>query len=275
MDFDQGEGVMDLLAVSAIAILALMVITWTISLIMKDASIVDIIWGLGFVVSAVATFAFSDGKGERSALVTLLVIVWGLRLSIYLARRNLGKGEDYRYQAMREKRPDTFWIASLFRVFLLQGVLMWVVSFPITMTNTVHNDYSWIDAVGVALWCVGLFFESVGDFQLARFKSKPESVGKVMDRGLWRYTRHPNYFGDFCVWWGLYLLALSAGFWWTIFSPIVMSTLLLRVSGVAMLEKTIGKRRAGYEEYVDRTNAFFPGPRKKASLKPGQFPPAG
>ena len=153
-----------------------------------------------------------------------------------------------------------FWLVSLFKVFLLQGVLMWVISVPVTITQTATTDLFWLDYAGLAVWLVGLFFEAVGDLQLASFKARPDSKGRVMDRGLWRYTRHPNYFGDFAVWWGHYLVALAGGGWWTIFSPLVMSTLLLRVSGVAMLEKTIGVRRPEYEEYAARTNTFFPGP---------------
>jgi steroid 5-alpha reductase family enzyme len=196
-------------------------------------------------------------------LLTVLVTVWGLRLSGYLIWRNLGKPEDFRYREMRARAPRWFWLVSLFQVFLLQGALMWVISAPVVVTQLGGGAVYWLDYLGIALWAVGLFFESVGDIQLARFKSHPGSKGKVMDRGLWRYTRHPNYFGDFAVWWGYFLIAAAGGAWWTVFSPIVMSVLLLRVSGVAMLERTISKRRPDYEEYARRTNAFFPGPPKR------------
>ncbi|MGA7098527.1 MAG: DUF1295 domain-containing protein [Acidimicrobiia bacterium] len=253
------SGPWELLAISALAIAALMVVVWVISIFIRDASIVDMVWGLGFVVSAWVTYLGAGEGSVRGLLLTILVSLWGLRLSGYLIWRNLGKPEDYRYQEMRRQSGDQFWLVSLFRVFLLQGVLMWAISVPVTITQRATADLFWLDYVGLAIWLVGLFFEAVGDFQLASFKAHPDSKGKVMDRGLWRYTRHPNYFGDFVVWWGHYSLALAGGAWWTVFSPLVMSILLLRVSGVAMLEKTIGERRPEYAEYVRRTNAFFPG----------------
>lgn len=248
---------------AAATILVLMVVTWLISVAVKDASIVDLIWGLGFVLVAWSAFITIGDPGARRWLLVVLTSVWGLRLSGYLSWRNLGKGEDFRYQKMREKAPDTFWWKSLFTVFLLQGVLMWVVSLPVQIGQVpTPEPLGILDWLGVAAWVVGIFFETVGDLQLARFKADPANKGKVMDDGLWRYTRHPNYFGDFMVWWGLYLIALSAGAWWTIVGPALMSFLLLRVSGVALLEKDISSRREGYDEYVRRTNAFFPAPPK-------------
>jgi len=257
-------GVGELLFVSATAVAALMILTWLVSLVLKDASIVDMIWGLGFVVVAWTTFLLAAENGRRGLLLTMMITIWGLRLSGYLVWRNLGKPEDYRYQAMRDRAPRWFGLISLFRVFLLQGALMWVVSVPVVVSQTGGPDLYWLDFVGIGIWAIGLFFETVGDIQLASFKTRPDSKGKVMDRGLWRYTRHPNYFGDFAVWWGHYLVAFAGGAWWTVFSPISMSFLLLRVSGVSMLEKTISGRRPEYEEYARRTNVFFPGPPKRA-----------
>lgn len=249
--------------VAAATILVLMVVTWLISVAVKDASIVDLIWGLGFVLVAWAAFITIGEPGGRRWLLVLLTSVWGLRLSGYLSWRNLGKGEDFRYQKMREKAPDSFWWKSLFTVFFLQGVLMWVVSLPVQIGQVpTAEPLGILDWLGVAAWAVGFFFETVGDLQLARFKADPANKGRVMDGGLWRYTRHPNYFGDFMVWWGLYMIALSAGAWWTIVGPVLMSFLLLRVSGVAMLERDISSRRQGYDEYVRRTSAFFPTPPK-------------
>jgi steroid 5-alpha reductase family enzyme len=242
------------------AIAVLMVATWLVSLAIKDASIVDMIWGLGFVVAVWAAFLAAGKPTSRGNLIAVLVTIWGLRLTAYLAWRNVGKEEDYRYQAMRAKRPDTFWIASLYRVFLLQGGLMFLVAVPAVATQVSDTPLFWLDYFGVLVWATGLFFETVGDLQLSRFKAKPDSKGKVMDRGLWRYTRHPNYFGDFCIWWGHYAIALAGGAWWSIFSPLVMSVLLMRVSGAGLLEKTIGDRRPQYAEYIALTNAFFPGP---------------
>jgi steroid 5-alpha reductase family enzyme len=250
----------DLIAAAGIVILVLMVLTWLISVLLRDASIVDMVWGLGFVLVAWATYLITESPGPRSLLVTLLVSVWGLRLSGYLVWRNLGKDEDKRYQKMRAESPESFWWVSLFKIFLLQGALMLVISFPVIAVQTSGSGLFWLDYLAIAVWGAGLVFESVGDYQLARFKARPGSEDKVMDSGLWRYTRHPNYFGDFCVWWGHYLVALAAGAWWTVFSPLVMSFLLMRFSGVGLLEKTITSRRPGYADYVARTNTFFPGP---------------
>jgi steroid 5-alpha reductase family enzyme len=254
----------DLLSIAALAIAVLMLITWVASVVIDDASIVDITWGLGFVIAVWAAYPASpvDAPTDRALLMAVLVTVWGLRLTGYLFWRNRGKGEDRRYQQMRRKTPDNFWLVSLYKVFGLQAVLMWVVAVPAVVTWASDSPLFWLDYVGVGLWLIGLVFESVGDIQLARFKSRPDSKGRVMDRGLWRYTRHPNYFGDFCVWWGMYLVAAAGGAWWTVFSPIVMSALLIRYSGAGLLEKTITRRRPGYEEYIRTTNAFFPGPAK-------------
>jgi len=243
-----------------------MVLVWLVSLLVKDASIVDIIWGFGFVVVAATSAAVGEGFSDRRYLLLCLVGVWGLRLSGYLAWRNLGHGEDYRYVAMRKKFGDSFWWISFFQVFLLQGVLMWVVSLPVQLSATAETPDSFgpLAFAGIALWMVGLVFETVGDAQLAAFKADPDNKGKVMDRGLWRFTRHPNYFGDFCIWWGVFLVAAeTVPGRYGVIGPLVMSFLLLRVSGVAMLEKTIGKRRPGYAEYIARTSAFFPRPPKR------------
>jgi steroid 5-alpha reductase family enzyme len=188
-----------------------------------------------------------------------------LRLSLHLARRNLGKGEDFRYVRMRERFGARFWIVSLFVVFLLQAGLAWTVSLPIQAGQIVGSEQPLgpLDGLGFGVWLVGLVFETVGDGQLARFRADPTNRGRVLDRGLWRYTRHPNYFGDFCVWWGLWLIAVSAGAPWSVIGPLLMSVLLIRVSGKGLLERTIGERRPGYADYVDRTSGFFPLPPKR------------
>ncbi len=251
---------LDLLIAAAVTIGVLMLLTWVISVVVDDASIVDIVWGLGFVLATWAAALAAPEITDRGLLTALLVTVWGLRLSGYLAWRNLGKGEDKRYQQMRRKNPDGFWLTSLYKVFGLQALLMLIVVVPAVAAQGSESTLYWLDYLGVALWLIGLVFETVGDIQLARFKARPDSKGQVMDRGLWRYTRHPNYFGDFCVWWGLYVIALAGGAWWAVFSPVVMSALLIRYSGAGLLEKTITSRRPGYQEYMQRTNAFFPGP---------------
>lgn len=248
---------------SAAAIAALMLLAWLVSLAVRDASIVDIVWGLGFALVAWVSFAVADGSDTRRVLVVVLTTLWGLRLAGYLAWRNLGKGEDYRYQAMRRRHGARFPLVSLVTVFGLQGLLMWVVSLPVQAAQVPGTPAGLValDYAGIALWCVGMFFETVGDLQLARFKSYPANAGKVMDRGLWRYTRHPNYFGDFCVWWGLYAIAIATGdAWWAVAGPAVMSVLLLRVSGVTLLERHMQKRRPGYDDYARRTSGFLPRP---------------
>ena len=249
-----------ILLTTALGTLAAQLLLWAASLRLRDASIVDIYWGPGFAQIAIITAALAGGYPWRKLLLALLTVVWGLRLGLYLFWRNAGHGEDYRYQAMRRHHGARFPLISLATVFGLQGALMWLVSLPVQtgQVAAAPAHLTWLDAAGVALWMVGMLFESVGDWQLARFKADPANAGAVMDRGLWRYTRHPNYFGDACVWWGLWLIAAAAGAWWTVLSPALMTFLLLRVSGVAMLERTIGRRRPGYAEYVARTSAFVP-----------------
>ena len=218
----------------------------------------DIAWGLGFVLVAWATF-FAGAPSESNLILPVLTTVWGLRLSGYLAWRNIGKPEDYRYREMRDHRPRSFPIRSLLTIFALQGVLMWIIALPLQTVHPSGTPSVVLTLIGVLLWVTGFVFESVGDWQLARFKSDPTNSGRVMDRGLWRYTRHPNYFGDFLVWWGLYSLALASGApWWSIIGPIIMSVLLMRVSGVTLLEKSLKDSKPGYAEYAARTNAFFP-----------------
>ncbi|MBK9517560.1 MAG: DUF1295 domain-containing protein [Anaeromyxobacter sp.] len=234
---------------------------WLVSLKLRNASIVDPFWGSAFVLSGV-TVALADGgggAGPRRTLALVLVAVWGLRLSIHLLARNAGHGEDPRYAAMRRGHGQRFWWVSLFTVFLLQALLAWAISLPVQLAvATPSSSLGLLDAAGAALWAIGLGFEAVGDWQLSRFRRDPGSRGRVLDTGLWRYTRHPNYFGDACAWWGLGLLGLAAGAPWTLAAPALMTFLLVRVSGVALLEQDIGQRRPGYREYVRRTSAFFP-----------------
>lgn len=248
------------------AIVALMFTTWVVSVAIKDASIVDIIWGFGFVLVAWIAFLAGDGYDGRKWLITLLASAWGLRLSTYLYIRNHGRGEDYRYQAMRRNWGPRFPIISLFTVFGLQGVLMFVISMPLQVAQLsgMPESLTWIDYAGAAVFAIGLGFEAVGDFQLARFKANAANAGKVMDRGLWRYTRHPNYFGDAVLWWGLFLIAAARpANLLVVFSPTVMTFLLTRVSGVPLLEKSLAKRREGYDDYIARTSGFIPRPPRR------------
>ena len=253
--------------VSAIVIVVLMLVTWVISVIVKNASIVDIVWGFGFVVVAwTVRLNVDQGDDARQWLLVALVTIWGLRLAIHLFTRNHGNGEDFRYRAMRKHYGDRFGLISLGTVFGLQGVLMFVVSLPVQLGQADPTPSIGVIAfIGIALWLVGMFFETVGDLQLAAFKKDPDSRGKVMNTGLWRYTRHPNYFGDACVWWGIGLVAAETGAGaWGLIGSVVMTVLLRRVSGVTFLEKTMAKRRPGYTEYVATTSPFIPRPPKKS-----------
>ena len=233
---------------------------WLLSLPLRDVSIVDIMWSLMFLLAASVYTAAQAAPGPRAWLVILLVGRWSIRLAAYIFWRNRGHGEDFRYQQIRARNQPGFAFKSLYLVFGLQAALAWVISLPLLAATGSTAPLGWLDAAGVALWLVGMVFEAGGDWQLARFKRDPGNRGKVLDTGLWRYTRHPNYFGDFCVWWGLFLIALAAGGWWSVVGPLLMSVLLLKVSGVALLEKDIGERRPAYRDYIRRTNAFFPGP---------------
>ena len=243
-----------------LVILGLMVVLWGVSLLLKNSSIVDIFWGFGFVISAWLYFALTpDGLMARKILIAVLVTIWGLRLFTHILTRNWGKPEDFRYQKWREENGNKWWWKSFFQVFLLQGILMWVISAPLLASQYfMRSDHLTIlDLLGAVLWAIGFFFESVGDMQLTRFKKNPANRGTVLNSGVWRFTRHPNYFGDSAQWWGFYLIAAAAGGWWTIFSPIIMTIFLLRVSGVALLERTL-ETRPGYKEYVESTSAFIP-----------------
>jgi len=250
----------DVMVWSALAIAILMVGTWLLSVILKNASIVDIVWGLGFVITAWVSRGVGDGDSGRQWLLTILTSIWGLRLAGYLLWRNAGHGEDFRYRSMRKRWGARFPLISLVTVFALQGVLMWIVSLPVQLgQDDATPGIGVLSFIGIAVFAFGLFFEVVGDAQLARFKSDQANAGKVMDQGLWRYTRHPNYFGDACVWWGLALIAAETGSGaWGFIGAIVMTYFLRRVSGVTLLERSLKKRREGYEAYIARTSPFIP-----------------
>lgn len=252
--------------IALIVILVVGVISWLFSVIKKDVSFVDSLWSLFFLIAAVVFAIESQPLSARGTVVLVLVAVWALRLSLYITTRNWDEPEDYRYQSIRAKYEPGFAFKSLYIVFGLQGVLAWVIALPLHAAIASDSALNWIDAVAVMLWFVGFVFEAGGDHQLSRFKARDGNKGRVLDTGLWRYTRHPNYFGDFCIWWSFYLFALAAGGWWSILSPLLMSVLLLKVSGVAMLERTISDRRPKYAEYIRCTNAFFPGPRRRDAL---------
>jgi steroid 5-alpha reductase family enzyme len=242
------------------AILTMMTILWLISIKIRNVSIVDLFWGFGFVVAAAVYFIFTDGYETRKFLLMTMVAIWGLRLSIYLTWRNTGKGEDFRYQKFRKDFGEhRYWWYSFFSVFLLQGVLMWLISAPLLGAQFYPgNSLGILDFIGIAIWVIGFVFEAGGDIQLARFKANPANKGKVLDTGFWRYTRHPNYFGDVAVWFGYALICLSAGSYWPVLGSFLMTALIIKVSGVALLEKTLNTTKPGYQEYVRRTSAFIP-----------------
>ena len=233
------------------AVLAVALLAWVIATVRRNVGLVDIFWPLFFLVAA---WMYSS-----DALVLALVFAWGLRLAAYLAWRNWNAPEDRRYVEIRTRNEPNFAFKSLYLVFGLQAVLAWLIS-----SSLLFPVDGLLGRAGACLVLGGIAFEALADWQLARFKADPTNAGAVMDRGLWRYTRHPNYFGECCVWWGFWLIAAGAGGAWTIFSPLLMTFLLLRISGVRLLEKDIGERRPAYAEYVRRTNAFLPGPRRAA-----------
>lgn len=247
------------------AAFGLMTAVWLASLVREDASIIDIFWGPGFAMLAWLYYLEGDQLTARQVLVPLLVSLWGVRLGLYIFWRGRGKGEDYRYAEMRQKWGAIFPLLSLPIVFWLQATLLWFIALPLLRVQVASQPQAlgWLDGFGLLLFTTGFFFEAVGDLQMAHFKDDPSNKGKVLDSGLWRYTRHPNYFGDATLWWGFWLLTASTqGALWTIASPIVMTILLLKVSGVALLEKGLAKTKPAYRDYVHKTSAFIPWPPK-------------
>jgi steroid 5-alpha reductase family enzyme len=241
--------------------LAMALLAWCAATIRRNAGLVDIFWSL-FMLVAALWYLGQGAPTTRALLVVVLTTLWALRLAGHLALRNWNAPEDHRYQAIRARNQPGFEWKSLYLVFGLQAVLALIVAAPLYAGITAAQPLRWLDFTGAALVLAGIVVEGLADAQLAAFRADATNRGRVMDQGLWRYSRHPNYFGEFCVWWGFFLIAAAVGGWWTIVSPLLMSLLLLRVSGVTLLEKDIGARRPGYARYVARTNAFFPGPRK-------------
>ena len=246
---------------ASLLILTLFTLLWLLSVKLKNVSIVDLFWGVGFVVVNAFYVFMSGDLSIRKYIMLVLVTIWGLRLSSYLAWRNIGKGEDFRYQEFRRKYgPQRYWWISYFQTFLLQGVLTMIISLPligVSMDNT-SDSLNLLDYCAILVWVIGFSFEAGGDYQLARFKKNPENKGKVMCYGFWKYTRHPNYFGDATVWWAYALFSIAAGSYWQVIGSVVMTLLIIKVSGVALLEKTLNNTKPQYAEYIRKTNAFFP-----------------
>ena len=255
-------------ALAGLAVTAsLAFLTWLASLARHDVSLVDRVWGV-FIAGAGMAYAVDlHALDARSVAMLVLVVAWALRLAVYISSRNWGHGEDRRYREIRARNQPNFALKSLYLVFALQALLAWWVSAPLLAAFVASaapggaRPFGALDAAGFTLAAFGLVFEAVADAQLARFKADPANRGRVMDRGAWRATRHPNYFGECCVWWGLWLMALGAGGWgaaWSVVSPALMTFLLLKVSGVGLLEKDIAERRPAYRDYIQRTSAFVP-----------------
>lgn len=241
-------------------LLVLLTALWLISIPLRNVSIVDIFWGGGFVAANLTYWVKTEVHSTRGLLVLFLTAVWGLRLSLHLGIRNLGKGEDYRYAEFRKRYgEERYWWFSFFQVFLLQGVLLWLISSPLLAAQiSDSNSFSWLDPFALMFWVTGFTFETGGDYQLVKFKANPANKGRVLRSGFWKYTRHPNYFGDAMVWWGFALFGVAAGAWWSVLSAVLMNFLLLKVSGVLLLERSLTRTKPEYEEYTRQTPAFFP-----------------
>ncbi|MFX1681882.1 DUF1295 domain-containing protein [Mitsuaria sp. CC2] len=250
--------------------LVIAVPTWLASIPLRDASLADRVWS-AFIAVPVVFYVWQSGGDARSTVMAAITVAWALRLGVYVTVRNWGHGEDRRYQAIRARNQPNFALKSLWLVFLLQAVLAWIVGWPMLVASA-PGAAPWgaWDTVGAVLAIGGLLVETISDAQLARFRRDPANRGQVMDGGLWRYSRHPNYFGETCLWWGLGVMSLAAGGWtgaWALVSPMLMTLLLLKVSGVTLLEQDIGERRPAYRDYIARTSAFIPWPPKREGAR--------
>ena len=243
-------------------ILVMGVITWIISLVKKDVGVVDVLWPLMFLAAAIFYASNTPDPGMAQWGLFSLVIIWSLRLSIHLLVRNWGEPEDRRYAAIRANNQPGFGFKSLYLIFGLQGLLSWIIGITLFVGLTGSGEFGTLQVLGAALWLIGFVFEAIGDYQLLRFKKQSNTSGQVLRSGLWRYTRHPNYFGEFLIWWGFYCFTMTTAPVIGLIGPLFMSYLLMKFSGVPMLEKDITKRRGDYGDYIRQTNAFFPGPPK-------------
>ncbi|HLP61487.1 MAG TPA: DUF1295 domain-containing protein [Candidatus Deferrimicrobium sp.] len=251
---------------SAIGVFGFMILFFFLAQVLKDNSIVDVAWGLGFILVALVTFFRFSAPNPRKILLTALIILWGSRLVIYILSRK--KGEDFRYQAFREKWQRFFYLKSFFYIFMFQGLLLSIIAYPIMKVNGEPGlPLGIFDLLGLMIFCTGIFFETAADLQIAHFKKNPANKGKLMTRGLWKYSRHPNYFGEAVIWWGIFCFALPFRYGWTaIISPLLITFMLRFVSGVPLLEKKY-ENRADFQEYKKTTPVFFPFPRRLLNQK--------
>lgn len=260
------ESLVPLLGLNLALVMAGMILLWIVSVRIRDVSIVDVAWGAAGALIALTTFLVAEGALSRRLLLTGLTVLWGVRLALHIGIRKRGTGEDFRYAAMRAEHGEAFPRRSLFTVFLFQAGLIWAITMPVQVGQlaTEPSHLTFLDFLGTAVWILGFLFEAVADRQLRGFLADPANRGKVMDRGLWRYSRHPNYFGDSLIWLGIFLVAAATPWGWvTFFSPLLMTFFLVRVSGMPMLEAALARRREGYREYMERTSPFIPWPPKK------------
>lgn len=251
----------DVIAINFAVVMGCMILLWLISIVLRDVSFVDSFWAAGFVIVAGVTYYLTGGGTDRRLLIVTLTGIWGARLAAHLYLRWRREGPDGRYVALLKKAPGNVHWHSLKTVFLMQGPLLWIVSLPVQLgqIDTQPPDIGLLAIAGAILAAIGILLETIGDWQLTAFRADPANHGKVLDRGLWRYTRHPNYFGDTCVWWGLYLIAAeTVSGRWSIFGPLLLTWLLLKFSGVPLTERRVRRSRPDYEAYIKRTSAFIP-----------------
>ena len=257
-----------LFAIFFVIVLVSFFLLWLIGVAMKDSSIVDIWWGLGLAVLSVVGYFVADGVAQRQLLITVLMIIWGVRLGGYIGWRNWG-AEDRRYARLRKHIEDqgrSYAIYSLTRINGYQGMVMWVMSGLLAIVHTADAPETLgpLAFTGVALWIVGLLFETIADAQLSSFHANPDNATKVMDQGLWRYSRHPNYFGELCIWWGYFLIAVETPLGIVaIYAPLLMTYMIMGMLGKALVERRSLKKRPDYQAYIDRTSGIFPWPPKK------------
>jgi len=244
---------------TATVILFLMTFVFFVAQVLEDNSIVDIVWGLGFIFVAIYTMTVYGSMHYRQVLITTLTLIWGLRLAVHILIRKKGRGEDYRYRNWRKQWGKHFPVKSYFYVFALQGFLILIIALPIILVNTGHSDtVTWLDEAGLTIWCFGFVFEVVSDWQLSRFKKNPKNKGKIMDKGMWKWCRHPNYFGEITMWWGIFIIALSSPHgYYALISPLLITNLIVFYSGIPLLEKRY-KDNENYKKYIKKTPVLLP-----------------